>query len=145
MMDSESNGRLFKLVDYQKKSKKPCTAQENQLDTTYQFEMPICTIHRKSAKSSTDVPVAAHVKKLISTMKLYDLAFSFLVLNHQTTYHLNNDKFPKTEEGFNQFFFLHPKINHPALPKSSHSQMHYLQLDNNQRDQKQKDQDYLLP
>jgi len=48
-------------------------------------------------------------------MKLYDLAFSLLVIDCQTTYHPNNNNFPKTEDGFKQFFYLHPTSTHPAL------------------------------
>jgi len=115
MMDLESNGGPFKLIDHQKKSKKPCMEHKDHSDAHYQFEMAICIIYRKSVKTSTEFPVAAHVKKLISTMKSCDPAFSLLVLNHQSTYHPNNNKFPKTEEGFKQFFFLHLALTHPAL------------------------------
>jgi len=48
-------------------------------------------------------------------MKSYDPAFSLLALNCQMTYHPNNDNFPKTEDGFKQFVFLHPASTHPAL------------------------------
>ncbi len=54
-------------------------------------------------------------EKVILTMKSYDPAFSLLAIHHQTTYHPKNNDFPKTKEGFKQFFFLHPASTHLAL------------------------------
>jgi len=109
----ESDGGPFNIIDSQKKSKKPHTNQEDPLDAQYQFETSIHIIFKKPAKCGTKFNAAVHMKKLIMTMKLYDPALSLLALDHQMTYHPNNNDFPKTEEGFKALFFLYLASTHP--------------------------------
>jgi len=52
MTDLESDGRPFKLVEHQKKSKKPCMDTEVQSDAQYQFKMAFRIIFQKHPKSS---------------------------------------------------------------------------------------------
>jgi len=48
-------------------------------------------------------------------MKSFNPALSLLALDCQSSCHLSNDEFPKTEEGFKKYFFLHPTLMHPVL------------------------------